>query len=95
MAELFGWVGKILFIDLTSGTTTTAPTTNYVPKFLGGRALAAKLYWDSVPATCAAFDPENRLIFATGPAAGTLGAAGGRLLRQKFRNRLPSAISTP
>ncbi|MFC1870482.1 aldehyde ferredoxin oxidoreductase N-terminal domain-containing protein [Chloroflexota bacterium] len=78
MAELFGWVGKILKVDLTSGAIKTVPTSNYVPKFIGGRALAAKLYWDEVPPDCGAFDPENRLIFASGPASGTLGAASSR-----------------
>ena len=70
MAELFGWVGKILKVDLTSGAIKTVPTSNYVPKFIGGRALAAKLYWDEVPPDCGAFDTENRLIFASGPASG-------------------------
>ncbi len=45
-------------MDLTSGKTETVPTSNYVPKFIGGRALAAKLYWDEVPPTCSALDPE-------------------------------------
>ncbi|MFC2021301.1 aldehyde ferredoxin oxidoreductase N-terminal domain-containing protein [Chloroflexota bacterium] len=77
MAE-YGWVGKILIVDLTSGVTSTVATGKYVPKFIGGRALAAKLYWDEVPPDCGAFSPENRLIFATGPASGTLGAASTR-----------------
>ncbi len=78
MAE-YGWVGKILMVDLTSRVVTTEPTSKYVPKFIGGRALAAKLYWDEVPPDCGALDPENRLIFATGPASGTLGAGSSRI----------------
>ena len=74
MAELYGWVGKILVVDLSSGDISTLPTSDYVPQFIGGRALAAKLYWDEVPPDCGALDPENSLIFATGPAGGTLGA---------------------
>jgi aldehyde:ferredoxin oxidoreductase len=72
MAELFGWAGKILFVNLSTKTTNVVPTSNYVPKWFGGRALASKLYWDTVPPSCAAFDPENAVIFATGPASGTL-----------------------
>ena len=78
MAESFGWVGKIVKIDLGTREVETVPTSNYVPQWIGGRALAAKLYWDEVPPDCGAFDPENSLIFATGPAAGTLGASSTR-----------------
>lgn len=78
MAPLYGWVGKILKIDLSTGDVTIVPTDNYVPQFIGGRALAARLYWEEVPPDCAAFDPENALIFATGVATGTL-APGQRL----------------
>ena len=68
MAELFGWVGKILIVDLSSGVISTIPTSDYVPQWIGGRALAAKLYWDEVAPDCGALDPENSLIFATGVA---------------------------
>jgi aldehyde:ferredoxin oxidoreductase len=78
MAELYGWVGKILIVDLSSGKISTVPTSDYVPKWIGGRALAAKLYWDEVPPDCGALDPENRLIFATCLTSGTL-AAGQRV----------------
>jgi aldehyde:ferredoxin oxidoreductase len=78
MALDYGWVGKILVIDLSTRKVETVPTSNYVPKFVGGRALAAKLYWDEVPPECGAFDPENSLIFSTGPAAGTPGAGSAR-----------------
>ena len=78
MAENYGWVGKVLKIDLTTRKVETEPTGKYVPKWIGGRALAAKLYWDEVPPGCGALDPENRIIFATGPASGTLGAGSSR-----------------
>lgn len=61
------YTGKILRVDLSSGKTTELPTAHYADRFLGGRGIAAKIYWDEVPPTAKAFDPENRLIFATGP----------------------------
>ncbi len=76
--ETFGWVGKILRVDLTEGKTVTTPTSEYVPKFLGGRGLGAKICWDEVPPEVAAFDPENILVFATGPLQGTLSPTSGR-----------------
>jgi aldehyde:ferredoxin oxidoreductase len=75
-----GWVGKILRVDLTEGKTYPIPTSDYVPKFLGGRGLGAKICWDEVPPEVGAFDPENRLVFATGPLQGTLAPTSGRLM---------------
>ncbi len=75
-----GWVGKILRVDLTSRKISEISTFDYVPKFLGGRGLGAKICWDEVPPEVGAFDPENRLIFATGPLQGTLAPTSGRLM---------------
>jgi aldehyde:ferredoxin oxidoreductase len=79
MAGEFGYVGKILRVDLSSGTITDVPTMNYADRFLGGRGIAAKIYWDEVLPDIRAFDPENRLIFVTGPLAGIPGLAGSTL----------------
>jgi len=54
------------------------PTEYYADRFLGGRGIAAKIYWDEIPPDVKAFDPENRLIFATGPLAGLTGVSGSR-----------------
>ena len=75
-----GWVGKILRIDLTSGKISEQSTYDYVPKFLGGRGLGAKICWDEVPPEVGAFDPENRLILATGPLQGTMAPTSGRFM---------------
>lgn len=79
MADLYGWVGKMLWVDLSSNTLTTVPTTNYVPKYLGGRGLACKIYWDEMRPEVGAFDPENVLIFTTGPYTGTLVPHSGKV----------------
>lgn len=73
-----GYAGKILKVDLTDGDITRIPATAYTDRFLGGRGLAAKLYWDMVPPETKAFDPDNCLICATGPVAGFPGFAGYR-----------------
>ncbi|MFH0941949.1 MAG: aldehyde ferredoxin oxidoreductase N-terminal domain-containing protein [Chloroflexota bacterium] len=79
MAKLYGWAGKLLRVDLSSGKLTDIPTTEYVPKFLGGRGLACKIYWDEVSPGVGAFDPENVLIFTTGPYTGTLAPHSGKV----------------
>lgn len=69
MAE-FGYAGEILKVDLSKGEVTRLATTDYAGRFLGGRGVAAKIYWDMVPAAARAFDPENCLIYVNGPVTG-------------------------
>ncbi len=76
--EKAGYAGKILRIDLSSGRITHAHTWDYAPKFLGGRGLAAKIYWDDVPPETKAFDPDNPLLIFIGPLCGFPGVAGSR-----------------
>lgn len=75
-----GYAGKVLKIDLTNRKAVETPLEHYATEFLGGRGIAAKLYWDEVPAQCSALDPDNALIFATGPMAGTPVLTGSRCL---------------
>ena len=70
-----GYAGKILKVDLSSGSITYMPTSDYADLFLGGRGIAAKIYWDEMPPKIEASHPENRLIFMTGPLCGVPGFA--------------------
>ncbi len=72
----FGYAGKILRVNLSSGQITETPTSGYADRFLGGRGIAAKIYWDEVPPEVDAFHEENRLIIATGPLC-TIPVIGG------------------
>ncbi|OGN95571.1 MAG: hypothetical protein A2Y89_02195, partial [Chloroflexi bacterium RBG_13_51_18] len=72
-----GYAGEILKIDLSGGGTERLPSAPYTERFLGGRGLAAKIYWDMVPPQAGAFDAENCLICATGPVTGFTGISGG------------------
>ena len=78
MAELFGYAGKMLRVDLTTGESTEFPSEKYVEKYLGGRELVAALYWDEIAPEVQPFDPENKLIFAPGPASATGAIACGK-----------------
>ena len=66
-ASMYGWCGKILKVDLSSEVITEIDTQPYAERFLGGRGIATRLYWEHVTAATEAFDPENHLIFMTGP----------------------------
>ena len=76
----YGYAGEILKVDLSTHNTTKLATSDYADRFLGGKGIAAKLYWDMVPPRAGAFDPENCLILASGPAAGFTGFASSRWL---------------
>ncbi|MBW2238199.1 MAG: hypothetical protein JRF39_03965 [Deltaproteobacteria bacterium] len=66
-ADLFGWCGKILKIDLSNQRISELETMDYADRFLGGRGIATRIYWEEVGPEVGAFDPENRLILMTGP----------------------------
>jgi len=74
----FGYAGEILQVDLPDGEIARLPTCNYADKFLGGRGMAARLYWDMAPPQTGALDPENCFICANGPVTGFPGFAGFR-----------------
>ncbi|HJX13134.1 MAG TPA: aldehyde ferredoxin oxidoreductase N-terminal domain-containing protein [Dehalococcoidales bacterium] len=73
-----GYAGEILKIDLAARQVSQLPTAAYADRFIGGKGLAAALYWDNVPPPVKAFDPENCLICASGPVAGFPGFAASR-----------------
>lgn len=73
-----GYAGKILRVDLSTGSASAVPTANYAERFLGGRGMAVKIYWDEVRPETGALDPENRLIFMLGPFAGIPALGGSR-----------------
>lgn len=62
----YGWAGKILRVDLTTGTISTQPTDPY-KAYIGGMGIANKIMYDEVPAGTDPFSPENKVIFAVGP----------------------------
>ncbi|TAK34156.1 MAG: hypothetical protein EPO21_10480 [Chloroflexota bacterium] len=74
-----GYAGQILQVDLSSGEVSHVSTDTYADRFIGGRGLAARMYWDVVPSQAKAFDPENCLIFATGPLTGFPGVGSSRV----------------
>ncbi|UCG84342.1 MAG: hypothetical protein JSW38_05885, partial [Dehalococcoidia bacterium] len=78
MSEQYGYAGKILKVNLSSGEITHVRTMDYTDRFLGGRGIAAKIYWDEMSPQTGALDPESRLIFMTGPLAGFPGLSGSR-----------------
>jgi aldehyde:ferredoxin oxidoreductase len=75
---VFGWTGKILDVNLTTGSIHTRDTLAYVPDYIGGRGMASRIAWEEIPPGTRPYDPENRIIVATGPLTGTLAPSSGR-----------------
>jgi aldehyde:ferredoxin oxidoreductase len=90
----FGYAGKILTVNLSNGKYREIDSAEYTERFLGGRGIAAKLYWDLVPPQTGAIEPDNCLICATGPVTGFFGLAGCRwVMGSKTLLHQPEAFS--
>jgi aldehyde:ferredoxin oxidoreductase len=74
----YGYSGNVLKVDLSKTHISRLPTADYTDRFIGGRGLAAKLYWDNVPPSTEALGPDNMIIFTTGPLAGFTHLGGSR-----------------
>lgn len=76
--KLYGYCGKIARINLTAKEISHLSTYQYVPKYIGGRMLINRIFWDEVPAGVSAFDEGNKFIYMNGPTTGTGIPASGR-----------------
>ncbi len=75
---MYGWTGKILKVDLSSGTITRDELPpELLHAYLGGRGLGVRLMRDyyQLPAD----SPDLPLIFAVGPLCGTSAPTAARL----------------
>lgn len=78
---MYGYQGKLLRVNLSTGTCTTeALELEKAKKFIGGRGLGTKLFMEEVSPTVDALDIANKLIVATGPLTGTPTPTGGRYM---------------
>jgi aldehyde:ferredoxin oxidoreductase len=75
---MFSYAGKILRVDLTTGKVSTEPLTESMAKsYIGGIGLGIRLLFDNSTPGTDAYDPENPIIYLTGPLSGTMGPTGG------------------
>lgn len=70
---VYGYAGKLLFIDLSTGSIETSELDSSLREmFLGGKGFGAKLLWDLVSPGTEPFSEGNVLMFFTGPLTGTM-----------------------
>ena len=92
---MFGWKGKILRIDLSTGNRSVEDLSpDLCRNYIGGRGLGLKMLMDEVDPRIDPLGPENKLIFATGPLTGTGVPAGGRFVVVS-KSPLSNGIANP
>jgi len=75
-----GYAGKFLTVDLGSGTMGTLPLGDeFAEQYLGGRGFVAKLLYDMLPRGIDPLGPQNVIVFANGPATGTMIPTASRI----------------
>ena len=80
MVGLGGYIGRIVWVDLSTRTTTAQDVTSEIARtWLGGNGLGCKILWDRVPVEVDPLAPENVLVLATGPLVGTAWPCSGRM----------------
>lgn len=74
-----GWIGRVLRIDLSSGSTSVEDLReDWAIDFIGARGLGVRYLWNEVDPKTDPFAPENRLYLATGPLTGTNASCAAR-----------------
>ena len=89
-----GWTGTLLRINLTERTITKEPLNEqWAKEYVGGRGLGARYLTEEVDPTVDALDPDNKLLFVTGPLTGTSASCGSRYM-VVTKGPLTNAITT-
>jgi aldehyde:ferredoxin oxidoreductase len=74
-----GYVGKLLFVDLTKGTIREEELSeDLARKFIGGYGLGARTLYNMMPGGADPLGPDNVLGFVTGPLTGSGAVFSGR-----------------
>lgn len=76
MSYLYG--GHILWVDLTHKTVKRLPTQHYASKYMGGRAINARLLYEMIDASTDPLGHNNVICFGAGPLSGTTFPGGSR-----------------
>ena len=67
-----GYIGNILRVDLTKRETRVESFDDKMAKrWIGGVGLGAHYLWEEIPASVKWSDPENIMVWASGPLAGS------------------------
>jgi aldehyde:ferredoxin oxidoreductase len=77
---MYGWMGTILWVNLTSGKIEKKPLSDRLRlNYIGGRGINSRILYDSVGSGVDPLSPENVLIFGTGTVVGTIAPSATRI----------------
>jgi aldehyde:ferredoxin oxidoreductase len=75
---LYGYAGRILYVDLNTGKTRVEKLNmEYAKKYIGGIGLGMRLWLDNSETGVEPLSPQNPLVLALGPISGTMFPTGG------------------
>jgi aldehyde:ferredoxin oxidoreductase len=78
---LYGYKGQLLHIDVSKETYNTLSLSEEIlKKYIGGRGLGAKLYWDLISPEIDPLGQDNVFMVLTGPLGGTMVLGSGKHL---------------
>jgi len=77
---MFGYTGKILYINLTKKKTEAKSITEeFAKKYVGGVGFVTRLLYDNAKPEVDPLGPDNVLVFAAGPVCGTMVPCGNKI----------------
>ncbi len=78
---MYGWNGRILRVNLTTGETSVEEVDPRMARdFIGGRGWAIRYLYNEMDPRVDPLSPENKLVFATGPLTATPVPTGNRYM---------------
>jgi aldehyde:ferredoxin oxidoreductase len=76
-----GWTGKLLRVNLTTGSSQVEDIPGeWLREYIGGRGVADRFLWQELNPRVDPLSPDNKLLFATGPLTGTPVPCGARYM---------------
>ena len=75
---MYGYAGKVLYIDLNTGKTwVESLNPEFAKKYVGGIGLGMRLWLDNSTEGVDPLSPENPLVLSLGPISGTVFPTAG------------------
>lgn len=86
---MYGYWGKMLRVDLSSGEISTQEfDEEFARKWLGGAGFGAKILYDEMPAGADPLGPDNIFVLASGAIQGKTGVLGSGRFTCSFKSPL-------
>ncbi|HBL50156.1 MAG TPA: aldehyde ferredoxin oxidoreductase, partial [Firmicutes bacterium] len=77
---MYGYAGKILRVNLTTGNIAAEPLAEEMARdYIGGRGFAANILYREIPPGADPLSPENKVVVAAGPLSGLFLPGSGKI----------------